>query len=180
MSRIGKEPIKMPSGVKLEVSDDRLVTVSGPKGTLAWDLPASVSVREEGDEVLVERINDERQSKALHGLSRSLLNNMVVGVSEGFVKELEIVGVGYRAQAQGDRKLELQLGFSHPVHIDAPEGVAFEVPSPVSIRVHGADKQAVGQVAASIRALRKPEPYKGKGIRYAGERVIRKAGKAAK
>lgn len=170
----------MPSGVKLEVSDQRLVTVSGPKGTLTWELPEAVSVKEEGEEVRVERINDERKSKALHGLSRSLLNNMVVGVSEGFVRELEIVGVGYRAQAKGERKLELQLGFSHPVQIDAPDGVTFEVPSPVSIRVHGVDKQAVGQVAASIRSLRKPEPYKGKGIRYAGERVMRKAGKAAK
>lgn len=180
MSRIGKEPIALPSGVKFEVSGDRKVTVSGSGGTLEWQLPAQVSVKVADSAVLVERDSDERQAKALHGLSRSLLNNMVVGVSQGFEKELEINGVGYRAQAKGPGKLELQLGFSHPVHIEAPEGISFEVPSPTSIKVKGADKQAVGQVAASIRALRKPEPYKGKGIRYLGEHIIRKAGKAAK
>lgn len=180
MSRIGKEPIALPSGVKFEVSGDRKVTVSGSGGTLEWQLPAQVSVKVEDSAVLVERDSDERQARALHGLSRSLLNNMVVGVSQGFEKELEINGVGYRAQAKGPSKLELQLGFSHPVQIEAPDGISFEVPSPTSIKVKGADKQAVGQVAASIRALRKPEPYKGKGIRYLGEHIIRKAGKAAK
>ncbi len=180
MSRIGKEPIALPSDVKFEVSGDRKVTVSGSGGTLEWQLPAQVSVKVEDSAVLVERDSDERQARALHGLSRSLLNNMVVGVSQGFEKELEINGVGYRAQAKGPGKLELQLGFSHPVQIEAPEGISFEVPSPTSIKVKGADKQAVGQVAASIRALRKPEPYKGKGIRYLGEHIIRKAGKAAK
>ncbi len=180
MSRIGKEPITLPSGVKFEVSHDRKVIVSGANGTLEWDLPAPVSVKVEEGVVLVERDSDERQSRSLHGLSRSLLNNMVVGVSQGFVKELEIVGVGYRAQAQGSNKLELQLGFSHPVQVEAPEGISFEVSSPTNIKVKGADKQAVGQIAASIRDLRKPEPYKGKGIRYAGEHIARKAGKAAK
>jgi len=180
MSRVGKEPIALPSGVKFEVSAERKVTVSGSNGTLEWELPAPVSVKVEDGSVLVERRNDERQAKALHGLSRSLLNNMVVGVSQGFVKELEIVGVGYRAQAQGSNKLELQLGFSHSVVVEAPEGISFDVSSPTNIKVRGADKQAVGQMAASIRALRKPEPYKGKGIRYAGEHIIRKAGKAAK
>jgi len=180
MSRIGKEPIALPAGVKFEVSAERKVTVSGSNGTLEWELPAQVSVKVQDTTVLVERHNDERQARALHGLSRSLLNNMVVGVSQGFVKELEIIGVGYRAQAQGSNKLELQLGFSHPVVVEAPEGISFDVSSPTNIKVRGADKQAVGQMAASIRALRKPEPYKGKGIRYAGEHIIRKAGKAAK
>ena len=180
MSRIGKNPIALPSGVKLEVSPDGKVTVSGSNGTLEWDLPPAISVKLEDDVVQVEREDDESQSRALHGLSRSLLYNMVVGVSEGFSKDLEIIGVGYRAQAKGSNKLELQLGFSHPVEVEAPEGISFDVPTPTNITVKGADKQVVGQVAASIRALRKPEPYKGKGIRYAGEHIIRKAGKAAK
>ena len=143
-------------------------------------LPGAVTVRQDGDTLLVERPDDERQSKAMHGLVRSLVNNMVVGVSQEFSKELEIIGVGYRAAAAGPNKLDLALGFSHPVSFEAPEGITFEVPSPTRIVVSGIDKEIVGQVAANIRKIRKPEPYKGKGIRYAGERVIRKAGKAAK
>ena len=154
--------------------------MTGPKGTLAHHVPAVISVRQEGEVLLVARADDERESRALHGLTRALLKNMVVGVHEGYRKDIEIIGVGYRATANGPASLELQLGFSHPVSVEAPEGITFEVPSQTAIRVHGIDKQAVGQVAAQIRALRKPEPYKGKGIRYAGEYVRRKAGKAAK
>ena len=178
MSRVGKEPIPVPSGVDVAVSDAH-VTVKGPKGELALDAPAGISVSIEGDEVIVERADDERETRALHGLSRTLVNNMVVGVTEGYRKELEIVGVGYRAAAQGDTKLEMALGFSHPVVVDAPEGITFDVPSATRIDVIGIDKQLVGQVAADIRALRKPEPYKGKGVRYLGEYVPRKAVKAA-
>jgi large subunit ribosomal protein L6 len=137
-------------------------------------------VRQDEDQLLVERPNDERRSRAMHGLTRSLVNNMVVGVTAGFTKELEIVGVGYRATAQGDDRVELALGFSHPVRVQAPAGITFEVPSANRLGVVGIDRQLVGQVAADIRALRKPEPYKGKGVRYAGERVIRKAGKTGK
>ncbi len=172
-------PIPVPPGVSVTVADGD-VTVMGPKGTLRHHVPAVISVRQEGDVLLVTRADDERESRALHGLTRALVNNMVVGVHEGYRKDLEIIGVGYRATANGPGRLELQLGFSHPVSVEAPEGITFEVPSQTAIRVHGIDKQAVGQVAAQIRALRKPEPYKGKGIRYAGEYVRRKAGKAAK
>jgi large subunit ribosomal protein L6 len=179
MSRIGRSPIAVPSGVEVTLAD-RLVTVKGPKGTLARSVPGEITVRQEDSTLLVERPNDERQNRALHGLTRSLVNNMVVGVTDGFNKDLEIVGVGYRAIARGANQLELALGFSHPVFIDAPEGVTFEVPLPTRITVRGIDKELVGQVAANIRKVRKPEPYKGKGVRYAGERVIRKAGKAAK
>ena len=179
MSRIGKAPITVPSGVDVTIAGSR-VTVKGPKGTLERELPGTITVRQEDSTLLVERPNDERHNRALHGLTRSLLNNMVVGVTEGFRKDLEIVGVGYRATAQGDNRIELALGFSHPVHVDAPEGITFDVPAPTRIGVVGIDKEAVGQVAADIRAIRKPEPYKGKGVRYAGERVLRKAGKAAK
>ncbi len=179
MSRVGKSPIPVPQGVSVSIAGDE-VTVTGPKGTLQHRLPASIGVSQDADTLLVTRSDDERESRALHGLTRSLINNMVVGVTEGYRKDLEIVGVGYRATAQGPGSLELQLGFSHSVHVKAPEGVTFEVPSLTAIRVLGADKQAVGQTAAEIRALRKPEPYKGKGIRYAGERIRRKAGKAAK
>jgi large subunit ribosomal protein L6 len=154
--------------------------VKGPKGTLERALPGPISVSQDDGQLLVARADDLRESRALHGLSRALVNNMVVGVTDGFSKELEIHGVGYRAVAQGDRKLELQLGFSHPVHVDAPEGISFEVPIPTQIIVSGVDKELVGQVAADIRSLRKPEPYKGKGVRYLGERVQRKAGKAGK
>jgi len=179
MSRIGKKPIPIPSGVEVTLAGTH-VTVKGPKGTLEHDLPDDITITREGEELIVSRPDDEREHRALHGLTRSLVSNMVVGVSEGFVKELEIVGVGYRAAAAGPRRLDLQLGFSHPVAVDAPEGVEFEVPIPTRITVRGYDKQLVGQVAADIRKIRKPEPYKGKGIRYADERVLRKAGKSAK
>ena len=179
MSRIGKQPIAIPSGVEVTL-DGSHVTVKGPKGTLEHDAPADILVSREGDEILVTRPDDEREHRSLHGLTRSLVANMVAGVSEGFTKELEIVGVGYRAAAQGPSKIELQVGYSHSVPVDAPEGVTFEVPAPNRIVVLGIDKQLVGQVAADIRKIRKPEPYKGKGIRYAGERVLRKAGKSAK
>jgi large subunit ribosomal protein L6 len=178
MSRIGKNPIPVPSGVDVAISGSS-VTVKGPKGTLVRDLPGAVTVRQDGDTLLVERPDDERQSKAMHGLVRSLVNNMVVGVSEEFSKELEIIGTGYRAALQGST-LDLSLGFSHPVKVDAPTGITFEVPTPTRIVVRGIDKEQVGQVAADIRALRKPEPYKGKGVRYLGEYVARKAGKTAK
>ena len=189
MSRIGRTPIPVPSGVEVTV-ESRRVTVKGPRGTLARDLPGEISLRTvapSGDgapggvgTLVVERPNDERQNRALHGLARSLVNNMVLGVTDGFNKDLEIVGVGYRAMARGAGSLELALGFSHPVYFEAPEGVTFEVPAPTRISIRGIDKELVGQVAANIRKIRKPEPYKGKGVRYAGERVIRKAGKAAK
>ena len=179
MSRVGTFPIPVPSGVDVTV-DGTSVTVKGPKGTLTHELPESITLREEEGSLLVERIDEERRTRALHGLSRALVSNMVTGVTEGFRKDLEIVGVGYRAIAKGPNTLELALGFSHPVTIEAPDGVTFDVPSPTSVGVIGIDKQAVGQVAANIRAVRKPEPYKGKGVRYAGERVLRKAGKTAK
>ena len=179
MSRVGRSPIPVPSGVDVSVSGG-VVTVKGPQGTLTRTLPEPITVRQEDSQLVVERPNDERQNRALHGLVRSLVNNMVVGVSTGFSKELEIVGVGYRAAAAGPNKLDLALGFSHPVSVDAPDGITFEVPAPTRIIVKGIDKEVVGQVAANIRKIRKPEPYKGKGVRYAGERVLRKAGKAAK
>jgi large subunit ribosomal protein L6 len=179
MSRIGKMPISVPNGVDVTI-DGSHITVKGPKGTLEHDAPESITVSREGDELVVTRPDDERENRALHGLTRSLVANMVTGVSEGFVRELEIVGVGYRAAASGSQRLEIQVGYSHPVHVDAPEGIEFETPAPTRIMVRGFDKQLVGQVAADIRKLRKPEPYKGKGIRYADERVLRKAGKSAK
>ena len=179
MSRIGKSPIPLPSGVDVTVAA-RLVTVKGPKGALERNLPGTITVRQEGAELLVERPDDERQTRAMHGLVRSLLNNMVVGVTDGFTKELEIIGVGYRVTAKGADVLDLALGFSHPVVVNAPAGVTFEVPSPNRIAVKGSDKELVGQVAADIRKLRKPEPYKGKGVRYLGEHVVRKAGKSGK
>ena len=179
MSRIGKQPITIPNGVDVTIADDH-VTVQGPKGTLEHTIVGDVTIARDGDTLVVTRADDARQNRSLHGLTRSIVNNMVVGVSEGFTKELEIVGVGYRAQAAGPNALEMQLGFSHPVRVNAPDGITFEVPSPTRITVRGFDKQAVGQVAADIRKIRKPEPYKGKGIRYAGERIIRKAGKSAK
>ena len=169
----------MPDGVKVDIAGNT-VTVTGPKGKLEHTLAPGISTRADGSTLLVERRDDERNHRALHGLSRALVANMVTGVSAGFTKDLEIVGVGYRAIAQGPKKLELALGFSHPVVIEAPEGVEFEVPVPTKITVRGIDRQLVGQVAADIRKIRKPEPYKGKGVRYAGEVVRRKAGKAAK
>ena len=179
MSRVGRSPIPVPSGVDVAIAG-RHVTVKGPRGTLERDLPGEITVRDEGDTLVVERPNDERHNRALHGLTRSLLNNMVLGVSNGFDKQLEIVGVGYRAIPRGADQIELALGFSHQVVVTAPDGITFEVPQPTRIQVRGIDKELVGQVAANIRKIRKPEPYKGKGVRYAGERVVRKAGKAAK
>jgi large subunit ribosomal protein L6 len=179
MSRVGRAPIPVPSGVSVTL-EERSVTVAGPQGTLARSLPGNITVSQEGDVLTVARPNDERMNRALHGLTRSLVANMVTGVTQGFSKELEIVGVGYRALLRGPSSLELALGFSHPVYVEAPDGITFEVPVPTRIVVRGIDKEAVGQVAANIRKLRKPEPYKGKGVRYAGERVLRKAGKAAK
>jgi large subunit ribosomal protein L6 len=158
----------------------RTITVKGPKGQLSRDIPGVIEVRQDGDVLVVERPDDERDNRAMHGLVRSLVNNMVVGVTAGFSKELEIIGVGYRATGQGPGSMELALGFSHPVKIDAPEGITFEVPAPNRVIVSGIDKEKVGQVAADIRAWRKPEPYKGKGVRYLGEHVQRKAGKTGK
>ena len=179
MSRIGKQPIPVPAGVEVTI-DAGHVVVKGPKGTLEHDVPETISIEREGDDLVVTRPDDERANRSLHGLTRTLVANMVTGVSQGFTRDLEIVGVGYRALPQGPAKLELQLGFSHPVFVDAPEGITFDVPVPTRITVSGADKQLVGQVAADIRKIRKPEPYKGKGIRYSDERVLRKAGKSAK
>ncbi|MDA8056554.1 MAG: 50S ribosomal protein L6 [Actinomycetota bacterium] len=183
MSRIGRAPIAIPAGVSVTVGDEstgNTVTVRGPQGELVRAIPVPITVRADADVVVVERPDDQRQSRALHGLTRSLVANMVTGVTDGFSKELEIVGVGYRAVPKGPSSLELALGFSHPVQVDAPDGISFEVPTPTRIVVRGIDKEKVGQVAADIRKIRKPEPYKGKGVRYAGERVLRKAGKAAK
>ena len=175
MSRVGNNPIALPAGVEVTVGDE--VTVKGPKGTLTSSFDQRITVSVEDGVVSLARSDDERDSRALHGLSRALLANMVVGVSEGYSKELRTEGVGYRANLQGKR-LELQVGFSHPVHIQAPDGITFEVPEPTRIIVSGIDKQKVGQIAADIRRVRPPEPYKGKGIRYTNEYVRRKAGKA--
>jgi large subunit ribosomal protein L6 len=179
MSRIGRSPIEVPAGVEVTLSEGN-VAVKGPQGILQRELPGPITVRRSDAQLLVERPDDQRANRALHGLTRSLIQNMVTGVTAGFTKELEIVGVGYRATLKSPQQLELALGFSHPVFIDAPEGISFEVPTPLRIVVKGIDKEAVGQVAADIRRVRKPEPYKGKGVRYAGEVVQRKAGKAAK
>jgi large subunit ribosomal protein L6 len=176
MSRVGNAPISVPDGVEVTI-DGTGVTVAGPKGTLSRSFSDRVSFSLEEGVVTVARHDEERTSKALHGLSRALVANMVIGVSEGFVRELQTVGVGYRAALQGTT-LELQVGFSHSVWIEAPEGIEFEVPEQTKIFVRGIDKEKVGQAAANIRAVRPPEPYKGKGIRYAGEYVRRKAGKA--
>jgi large subunit ribosomal protein L6 len=179
MSRIGRMPIAVPAGVDITTAGGR-VEVKGPQGSLERALPGTITVRQDGDTLLVERPDDERRNRALHGLTRSLVANMVTGVTTGFQKDLEIVGVGYRATANGPTQIDLALGYSHTISVSAPEGITFEVPSPTRITVRGIDKERVGQVAADIRKLRKPEPYKGKGIRYAGEVVLRKAGKAAK
>ncbi len=179
MSRIGKTPISIPTSVEVTISGAN-IEVKGPKGSLNLVLTEGISLTQEDESLVVHRENDERQSKALHGLMRSLINNMVIGVTEGYSKQLELVGVGYRVQAKGKTNLEFQLGFSHPVNVSAPDGIEFDVPSPTELNISGIDKQMVGQVAADIRALKKPEPYKGKGIRYAGEHIIRKAGKAVK
>ena len=179
MSRIGKLPIAVPSGVDVAI-DGPQVTVKGPKGTLSHTVAAPITV-EKGEGVLdVKRPDDERESKALHGLTRTLVNNMVVGVTEGYEKKLEIVGVGYRVLSKGPTQLEFQLGYSHSITFDAPEGITFTVDGPTRLGVQGIDKQLVGETAAKIRKLRKPEPYKGKGVRYAGEHIRRKVGKAGK
>ena len=179
MSRIGKAPITVPGGVDVSIAGAD-VTVKGPKGTLSRTLPGAITVRHDEGSLVVERPNDDRQNRSLHGLSRTLVSNMVVGVTDGFAKELEIIGVGYRAEATTPTSLRLALGFSHPVVMTAPEGITFECPSQTRIIVRGIDKEIVGQVAANIRSIRKPEPYKGKGVRYLGEKVVRKAGKTGK
>jgi large subunit ribosomal protein L6 len=177
MSRIGKLPIDVPDGVDVEIGDG-LVRVKGPKGQLEQAVSRDLSIERDDSRLLVRRPSDKKEHRALHGLTRTLIYNMVVGVTEGFEKRLEIQGVGYRAQLRG-KGLELALGYSHPVHVDAPEGIDFEVPIPTQIVVRGIDKQAVGEIAARIRKARPPEPYKGKGVRYAGEQVARKVGKRA-
>jgi large subunit ribosomal protein L6 len=179
MSRIGRNPITVPSGVTVSVAGD-VVTVKGPNATMTRNLPGGITLAQEGDTLVVDRESEETAQKALHGLTRTLVSNMVVGVTDGWKKELEIIGVGYRATASGPSAIDLALGFSHPVKFTAPEGVTFEVPTSTRVIIKGPDKEIVGQVAANIRKLRKPEPYKGKGVRYLGERVARKAGKAAK
>jgi len=179
MSRIGKQPITVPAGVEVAI-DGRTVTARGPKGTLSQILPEPIPVaRTEDGTLVVQRPDDERRSKALHGLSRTLVNNMVLGVSQGYEKRMEIHGVGYRVVAKGS-DLEFSLGYSHPVPVKAPEGISFTVDSPIRFSVAGIDKQVVGEVAATIRKLRRPDPYKGKGVRYAGEKVRRKVGKTGK
>jgi large subunit ribosomal protein L6 len=180
MSRIGKLPVPVPSGVDVAI-DGAKVTVKGPKGTLSHTVAAPITVEKgEGGVLDVRRPDDERTSRALHGLSRTLIHNMVVGVTEGYEKKLEIVGVGYRVLSKGPTQLEFQLGYSHPITFDAPDGITFTVEGPTKLGVQGIDKQLVGEVAANIRKLRKPEPYKGKGVRYAGEHIRRKVGKAGK
>lgn len=178
MSRIGKMPIEVPSGVEVKIEGSK-VTVKGPKGELTQEFNKNMIIKFEENIINVSRPNDERQNMALHGLTRSLINNMVIGVSKGFEKKLELNGVGYRANVKG-RDLDLQLGYSHPVVVKCPEGITFETPSQEEIIIKGIDKQQVGEIAAIIRKKRPPEPYKGKGIKYAGEHIRRKLGKAAK
>ena len=177
MSRIGRAPIVIPAGVSVTVAADNLVTVKGPKGTLSRRLNPDMKISQDGNVLTVTRPSDSKVQRSLHGLSRSLIYNMVVGVSSGFTKNLEINGVGYRAAKQGNN-LQLNLGYSHPVIIAPPQGITLDAPTPTSITVHGADKELVGKVAADIRAWRVPEPYKGKGIKYATEHIRRKEGKA--
>jgi len=179
MSRIGKQPIEIPSGVDITVGDGNVVTVKGPRGELSQAMHANMTIVVDDGVVRVERPDDEGFNRGLHGLTRTLVANMVEGVTKGFEKRLEIVGVGYRAAMKGT-SIEVQAGFSHSVLVPVPEGIEFEVPVPTQIVVRGNDKQAVGEIAARIRKIRKPEPYKGKGIRYEGEYVRKKAGKAAK
>ncbi|MBS4537341.1 50S ribosomal protein L6 [Clostridium sp. D2Q-11] len=179
MSRIGLKPIEIPSGVEIKLDEKNYMVVKGPKGTLEQQLDRDMTIEIKDNEITVSRPTENKKHKSIHGLTRTLIDNMVVGVTKGYEKTLEIVGVGYRAQKQG-KKLALNLGFSHPVEMDDPEGIETEVPSNTKIVVKGIDKQQVGNYAAVIRALRKPEPYKGKGIRYQGERVRRKEGKTAK
>lgn len=178
MSRIGKNPIAIPSGVEVKI-DGRLVDVKGPKGTLNVTLPEPITASVENNEILVSRPDDHRNSRSMHGLSRSLVNNIVVGVTEGYTIKMEIFGVGYRVALKG-KNLEFSLGYSHPVVIEAPEGITFAVDGTTKLSIAGIDKQKVGQVAAVIRRLRKDDPYKGKGIRYEGEQIRRKVGKTGK
>ena len=179
MSRIGRAPIAIPAGVNVTIADGNVVTVKGPLGELKDTFASQLTIAKEGDNLIVTRPDDEKENRALHGLTRTLLNNMVVGVKDGFYKKLEIVGVGYRVEKQGS-KIVLGLGYSHPVVFEEANGVKFEVPDNTTIIVKGIDKQAVGQVAAVIRSKRPPEPYLGKGVKYAGERIRRKAGKTGK
>jgi len=180
MSRIGKLPIQIPAGVTVTVSDENVVTVKGPKGELAQSVNQAIKVEINDGVLTVSRPNDLKQMRAMHGLYRALINNMVVGVTAGFTKSLELVGVGYRAQADSAKQLTINIGYSHPVVVAAPEGISFATPAPTTITVSGIDKQVVGEIAAEIRAIRKPEPYHGKGIRYTGEVVRHKEGKAGK
>ena len=179
MSRIGREPITIPAGVTVTVAAGNVVTVKGPLGELTQSFNTALTIAQEGDKIIVSRPNDEKENRALHGLTRTLVNNMVVGVTKGYEKKLEIVGVGYRVEKQAG-KIVLGLGYSHPVIFEEANGVKFECPDSTTILVKGIDKQAVGQVAAVIRSKRPPEPYLGKGIKYAGERIRRKAGKTGK
>ena len=179
MSRIGKLPVNIPAGVTITVDEANVVTVKGPKGELSEQMPRDMVIEQENGVLTVKRPSDDKNHRALHGLTRSLINNMVVGTTAGFTKNLEIVGVGYRAQMQGE-KLVLNLGYSHPIEFDKIDGIKFETPTPNKIVISGIDKQKVGQVAADVRATRGPEPYKGKGIRYEGEHVRRKEGKTGK
>ena len=179
MSRIGRMPVAVPAGVTVDITDSNLVTVKGPKGELSRALPVEMSITKEGDNIIVTRPNDLKRMKSLHGLTRTLINNMVVGVTQGYEKKLEINGVGYRAQKQG-KQLTLTLGYSHPVVMEDPEGVEAKVEGTNIIIVSGIDKEKVGQYAAEIREKRKPEPYKGKGIKYADEHIRRKVGKTGK
>jgi large subunit ribosomal protein L6 len=178
MSRIGRLPITVPSGVDVTI-DGRTVTVKGPKGSLTRELHPDITVAREDDRLVVTRPTEQKTHKQLHGLTRTLVNNMVVGVTDGYRKSLEITGVGYRAAKVGE-KLQLNLGYSHPIEIAPPQGISFEVENPTHLAVVGIDKELVGQIAAQVRSTRKPEPYKGKGVRYAGEYIRRKAGKAGK
>ena len=177
MSRIGRHPVAIPAGVTVEIAENNVVTVKGPKGTLEKALPTEMEIKQEGEEIVVTRPNDLKKMKSLHGLTRTLINNMVIGVTEGFTKTLEISGVGYRAAKAGN-KVNLSLGFSHPVEVEPPTGISLEVPAPNKIVVSGINKEEVGAMAAKIRGYREPEPYKGKGIKYEGEVIRRKVGKA--
>ena len=180
MSRIGRLPITVPAGVEVKVDENNTVTVKGPKGILTQEVNPAINLKQEGNILTLERPSDAKPHKAMHGLYRSLVHNMVVGVTDGFSKTLELVGTGYRAQAEGGKKLTINIGFSHPVILDAPENIQFETPTQTTIVVKGINKQQVGNLAADIRAIRKPEPYLGKGIKYVDEHIRRKEGKTGK
>ena len=180
MSRIGRLPITVPAGVEVKVDENNTVTVKGPKGILTQEVNPAITLKQEGNILTLERPSDAKPHKAMHGLYRSLVHNMVVGVTDGFSKTLELVGTGYRAQAEGGKKLTINIGFSHPVVLDAPENIQFETPTQTTIVVKGINKQQVGNLAADIRAIRKPEPYLGKGIKYVDEHIRRKEGKTGK